>query len=455
MKSAARDGERDGPRGASVLSASAAGGASVWSTSAPYGKPPTFGGGAGQTGAPAVRAPLARTRPKARSIGYVTDQPDLPEEREARRPRPGRPEPGLVLARPFGIPVIISPYWFVIAGVFIFIYAHDLASTLHGSARYFVAAAFVLLLYASVLLHELGHSLTARGYKLPVRRIVLYPLAGISEIGERQSPGKEFVVSAAGPLTSLALAAAGYCLSHFVAHGTVAGTVILELWWANLIVGLFNLLPGLPLDGGVMLRAVVWKITGKASQSTITAAWIGRGLAVALVVVPIAVGIANKTGGDMMSELWLVLIAAFMWSGATQSIKAAKFRDRVPSVQARRLARKAISVTAATPLAEAIRRAEESQARAVVVVDHEDKPIAILNESAVMATPPQRRPWIEAGTLARTLEPNLVLPADLSGMALLNAVARAPASEYLLVEPSGQVYGVLAARDIDLAFAGV
>src|SRR5581483_6798534 len=118
-------------------------------------------------------------------------------------------------------------------------------------------------------------------------------------------------------------------------------------------------------------------------------------------------------------------------------------------------ARKAISVNADTPLAEAIRRAQESQARAVVVVDHEDKPIAIVNETAVMATPLQRRPWIEAGSLARTIEPSLVLPADLSGMALLNAISRAPATEYLLVEPSGQVYGVLAAKDIDRAFAGL
>ena len=386
----------------------------------------------------------------------MADQPDQPvQEQDSQPPQPRRQEPGLVLARPFGIPVIISPYWFIIAGVFIFIYAHDLASTLHGSARYFVAAAFVLLLYGSVLLHELSHSLTARGYGLAVRRIVLYPLAGISEIGERQTPGREFVVAAAGPAMSLVLAGLGYILSLFVTHGTVAGTVILELWWANLIVGLFNLLPGLPLDGGVMLRAVVWRVTGKASQSTITAAWIGRGLAVALVVVPIFVGVSSHKSADMVSELWLVMIAAFMWFGATQSIKATRFRDRLPTVQARRLARKAISVTAGTPLAEAIRRAEESQARAVVVVDHEDKPIAILNESAVMATPPQRRPWIDAGSLARTLEPSLVLSADLSGMALINALARSPASEYLLVEPSGQVYGVLAARDVDLAFAGV
>ena len=340
--------------------------------------------------------------------------------------------------------------------MFIFIYAHQLASTLQGSTRYVVAAAFVLLLYISVLIHELSHSLVARGYGLPVRRIVLYPLAGISEIGERQTPGREFTVSAAGPAMSLLLAAGGWGLTHVVRSGTITGTVVSQLWWANLIVGLFNLLPGLPLDGGVMLRAVIWRFTGKPATSTIAAAWTGRIIAICVVVVPIAAGVANRTGGDMVSELWLVVIAAFMWTGASQAIRATRFRERLPALQARRLARKAISVAADTPLAEAIRRAEESQARAVVVVDYEDRPIAIVNETAVMSTPPQRRPWIDSGSLARTLEPSLVLSADLSGLELLNAIARAPrATEYLLVEPSGQVYGVLAARDVDLAFAGV
>ena len=92
---------------------------------------------------------------------------------------------------------------------------------------------------------------------------------------------------------------------------------------------------------------------------------------------------------------------------------------------------------ASLPLAEAVRRADAAGARALIIVDHEGKPIAIVNETAVMATPEQRRPWIEAGALARTLEPSMVLSADLSGMALIEAVRQAPASEYLLVEPSG------------------
>jgi Zn-dependent protease len=379
-------------------------------------------------------------------------------------PEPGGKEPvrrpagpGLVIARPFGIPVIISPYWFVIAGIFIFLYANEWGSGLHTTTtRYVVAVAFVVLLYASVLVHELSHSLVARRFSLPVRQILLYPLGGISEIEqEPQTPAREFLVSAAGPALSLVLAAGGYGLAKLVSGDTVGGEIVNQLWWANLVIGVFNLLPGLPLDGGRMLRAVIWQFTRKPATATIVAAWSGRVLAVLVLVVPLMIAVARHQSNYMQSTLWLAVVAAFMWVGASQAMRATRFRERLPALQARRLARKAISVSASMPLAEAVRRAEESQARALVVVDHEDKPIAIVNESAVIATPPQRRPWIDTGSLARTLEPNLIIDADLSGIELLNALRRTPASEYLLVEPSGQVFGVLAARDVELAFAGV
>jgi len=357
------------------------------------------------------------------------------------------------VARPFGIPVHISPYWFVIAGIFILLYAHDLDGTLTGDVRYLVAAAFVVLLYLSVLVHELSHSIVARSFGLPVRRILLYPLGGVSEIErEPQTPFREFAVSAAGPLLSLVLGLASLEATRTVAVGTIPWIVLRQLMFANLFVAAFNFLPGLPLDGGRMLRAIIWKLTGRPGSATIVAAWVGRVLAIAvLVVVPLKM----DSSGGLFSWAWAAAIAAFMWTGAGQAIRATRFRARLPELQARRLARRAISVQASTPLAEAIRQADESRARAIVVVDHESKPIAILNEAAVMATPPQRRPWIDAGTLARSIEPSLILAADLSGMALLDAMRRAPASEYLLVEPSGQVYGVLAARDLDSVFAGV
>jgi Zn-dependent protease/CBS domain-containing protein len=362
------------------------------------------------------------------------------------------PQRGFVVARPFGIPVHVSPYWFVIAGVFIVIYANNL-SALSRDLRYVVAAAFVVLLYVSVLCHELSHSLVARGFGLPVRRILLYPLGGVSEIErEAPTPGRQFLVAAAGPALSLALGVAGWCLAKVVPYG-VTGALIRQLMFANFVVAAFNLLPGLPLDGGQMLRAVIWKVTGRPNAATIAAAWVGRALAVGLLVIPFFTG--GLAGGNFVSGLWVIVIAAFMWTGATQSIKATRFRERLPALQARRLARRAISVPASTPLAEAVRQADEAGARAIVVVDHGGAPIGIVNEASVIATPEQRRPWVDAGSMARTIEPNMILSADLQGMALLDAIKRAPASEYLLVEPSGEVVGVLAARDLDQVFAGV
>jgi Zn-dependent protease len=361
---------------------------------------------------------------------------------------------GIVIARPFGVPVYISPYWFLVAGLFVVFYASSLPSLVHPEAlRYVVAAAFVILLYASVLVHELSHCVVARAFKLTVRRILLYPLGGFSEIEqEPPTPAKEFAVSVVGPLTSLALAACGFGLDAVLHPGGIPRVLIDQLILANLLVGVFNLLPGLPLDGGRILRAGVWKLTGRPGTATIAAAWAGRALAVLLVIVPFLLG--TKLSLTSSYGLWFAVIAVFMWISAGQAIRAAKVRDRLPSLQARMLARRAIAIPGNVPLAEAIRRADEAQARALVVVDHESTPIAIVNEGAVMATPPQRRPWIEVGSLARALEPGIVLSADLSGMDLIEAVQRSPASEYLLVEPSGQVFGVLATSDLDHAFAG-
>ncbi len=363
---------------------------------------------------------------------------------------------GIVIARPFGVPVYVSPYWFVVAVLFVVLYAGSLRTdSIHPTwVRYTVAAAFVVLLWGSVLVHELSHCVVARAFGLTVRRILLYPLGGYSEIAqEPPTPGKEFSVSVVGPLTSLALAGIGIGLNFAFNLGGIPRVLIDELILANLVVGIFNLLPGLPLDGGRMLRAGVWKVTGRPSTATMAAAWAGRGLAVLLILVPVAL-LGTKLSLTSTFVIWLAVIAVFMWISSGQAIRAAKVRDRLPGLQARRLARRAIPIPGNVPLAEAIRRADEAQARALVVVDHESTPIAIVNETAVMATPPQRRPWIEVGSLARAIEPGLVLSADLSGMELIEAVQRSPATEYLLIEPSGQIFGVLATSDLDHAFAG-
>lgn len=382
-----------------------------------------------------------------RGTAQSGQEPDRPPRRDARL--------GLVVARPFGIPVYISPYWLIFAVVLVFMYANSAEANLASAqSRYLVAAAFVLLLYVSVLVHELAHCVVARAFKLPVRRVLLYPLGGYSEIEqEPQSPGREALVSGAGPVVSLAIAAIGYGLSQVVPSG-LAHQLIDQLFIANLIVAIFNLLPGLPLDGGRIFRAGVWKLTGRPLVATTAAAWAGRVLALILVGLALYSESTSRSLGGL-SWLWLLVIAGFIWMQSTQAIKAAKIRARLPDVSARRLVRHAIPVPANLPLAEAVRRAQEAGARALVVADHEGTPTGLVSESAVQATPEERRPWVEVGALARSLSPELVLSADLAGMDLIKAVQNAPATEYLLIEPSGQVFGVLAAADLDLAFAGV
>jgi Zn-dependent protease/CBS domain-containing protein len=367
---------------------------------------------------------------------------------------------GIRMGKPFGIPVYVSWTWFLVAAFITWLFGDTfrlMLPEISTAAAYGVAFAFAVLLYVSVLLHELAHSVLAQWYGLPVRRITLYLLGGVSEIEkEPPTPGKEFMVAAAGPALSLGLAGIGYLADVFLVEGRgVPQVLIWQLWVANLIVGVFNLLPGLPLDGGRMLRAGVWKIARNPGAGTVAAAWGGRILAVVLVAAPFLMAQATGQEIDVRDLIWPLVLASFIWMGASQALRVARIRARIPQVNARALARRAIPVTAETPLAEALRRAAEERAGALVVVDHEGRPLAIVNESAVQATPEHRRPWVNVGSMAKTLEPSMVLAADLAGEPLIDAMRDAPAGEYLLVERGGEIYGVLSTADVNRIFTGV
>jgi len=364
------------------------------------------------------------------------------------------------MGRPFGIPVYVSPTWLIVAGLITVVVQPQVADGLPGHSEpvtYAVALIFAVLLYLSVLLHELAHCVVAKRYGLPVRRITLYMLGGVSEIErEPETAGREFAIAFAGPLVSLGLAGVGYALSEFVLppYG-VLSVLVWELWTSNLIVGVFNLLPGLPLDGGRILRAAVWKVAGSSVTGTTVAAWVGRALAVAVISIPLLFYLMAGQPPSIWGLVWTLILASFIWMGASQALRVARVRARLPQLRARLLARRAIEVTADVPLSEALRRAQEAGAGAVVIVDHEGRPTAIVNEAAVNATPEHRRPWISVGAVARTLEPALVLGTDLEGESLLDAMRNSPAGEYLLVERGGEIYGVLATSDVNRVFTGV
>lgn len=363
------------------------------------------------------------------------------------------------MGRPFGIPVFVSPTWFLVAAVITVMFEPNVPGDVaRPPLSHLVALAFAVLLYASVLVHELSHAVVARASGLPVRAITLHILGGDTAIdGEPATPGREFLIAVVGPMVNIVLAGAGLAVYTVLPLPPVVALLVQALTVSNLVVGVFNLLPGLPLDGGRLIRAVVWKISGRPGSGTMVAGWVGRGVAILVLAggASLATHRSAVPGIDWASLIWSVLLASFIWVGATQSMRAERVRDRIPLLDARRLARRATPVTADVPLAEAIRRVQEHGSGAIVIVDHDGRPIGLVSERAVLATPEARRPWIEVGTLSRVLEPGLTLPADVSGEKLIEAIRRSPASEYLLLDTGGGVFGVLVTSDLDQAFAGV
>ncbi|MGI8331878.1 site-2 protease family protein [Actinomadura scrupuli] len=397
---------------------------------------------------------MADSAPRTRQT-----EPDKAERQAGRNP------PGLLMGRPFGIPVYVSPSWFVVAAIITFWFGGQIPDHIAvPPVSYLVAFVYAVLLYGSVFVHELSHALVARSFRLPVRSVTLHILGGETAIEqEPATPGREFLIAFAGPLVNLVLAGAGLLTGVLLPLPPVGDLLLQALTFANLAVGVFNLLPGTPLDGGRLVRALIWKVTGRPRTGTVIVAWFGRGVAVLLLIAGTfaAVFPAEPRGGGgigadgWLMVLWAALISSFMWVGATQTLRDVRIRDRIPHLRARLLARPATLVTANVPLAEAVRRANQDGSGALVIVDYEGRPTGLVNERAVLATPHNRRPWIEVGDLSRGLDGDLTLSADLAGEELISAVRKAPASEYLLVEPTGQVYGVLAADDVNRVFSGI
>lgn len=373
-----------------------------------------------------------------------------PRPRKALDGLPG----GVQVGRPFGVPIVVSPSWLIFLGWITLQFGPLVQANVAGigNAAYVVSLAFGIILGLSVLAHELSHTAVAIRFGMPVRRISLTLLAGHA-IFERDAdtPWRAFAVAGAGPAANVAIAAASWGAYHsLLSPHTVGWVLTVGLAWSNGLVALYNLLPGLPMDGGQMLRALVWRVTGKPRLGTIGAAWTGRVIAAATAMAALWM-MSRPSDQRSFDGVWLLLIAGFVWLGSTAVLRQQAVRDRLPAISARALTRRALPVTADLPLAEAVRRAQETQARGLIIVDGDGRPTGVVNEAAVTATPINRRPWVSVGSVSRSVAPPQLVPAQLSGEELLKQLQVEPASEYVVVEPDGAIYGVLAASDVAAA----
>lgn len=353
-----------------------------------------------------------------------------------------------------GADVLVSSTWFIVAGLIAVLVAPRIEQVQPdlGAFKYVAGLAFAVILYLSVLLHEASHAYVARHYGYRVTSITLHFLGGMTAIdSEARKARQEFWIAVVGPFTSLAVGAAALGL-WFVTPDGLLLVAVEGLAGANLLVGALNLVPGLPLDGGRVLKAAVWGATGDQHRGSVVAGWTGRAVAALVLFWPVAQERLLGVSPDVVDYVLAFIIAMFLWSGATAAINSARVRRRLPVLVARNLARRTLTVPADLPLAEAVRRAQDAEAGGIVTVTTGGAPVGVVNEAALLATPADRRPWIATSTVARELAEGLRLPADISGEDLVKAIGRTPATEYLLVEPDGSIYGVLTTADVDRAF---
>lgn len=355
-----------------------------------------------------------------------------------------------------GVNVYVSTTWFIIAAIFTVALgpAIEQARPGLGGMRFVAGFCFVVLFYLSVLLHEMSHAVAAKRFGIEVRSITLSFLGGATEIdGEAASPRQEFWIAFVGPVTSIAVGGALLPLLWVVPDGQeLIRFAVIGIAATNIVVGVLNLAPGLPFDGGRVLRAAIWRATGDRNKATIWAGWTGRGLAVVVASAPLwlpAVGVGVST----VDLIILPVLAIFLWGASTASIKHGTFRANLPPLRARDLARRTLAVPPDLPLSDAIQRAQADQAGAIITLDASGRPAGIVAERAVQVVPESRRPWTTTGVVTRTLEPGLMLSPELTGDQLVLAMQRTPATEYLLVDPEGGILGVLSTADVDAAFA--
>ncbi|MEQ9356486.1 site-2 protease family protein [Coleofasciculus chthonoplastes] len=213
----------------------------------------------------------------------------------------------------FGIPFFIDPSWFFILALVTLLKAGNFDPSFQSISAWSLGLVMALLLFASVLLHELGHSLVARSQGIKVNSITLFIFGGVAAIDrESQTPGDAFQVAIAGPGVSLCLFGLFYGLTQVLPTENLGYLVAADLARINLVLTLFNLIPGLPLDGGQVLKAAIWKLTGNRLQGVRWAAQAGK--LIGFLAIAVSVGLALLTG--VWTVLWLALIGSFVYRNA-------------------------------------------------------------------------------------------------------------------------------------------
>ncbi|OSC24442.1 site-2 protease family protein [Mycobacterium vulneris] len=349
----------------------------------------------------------------------------------------------------------IKVHWSVV--VILWLFTWSLATALPDAVRgysrpiYWVAGACgALVLLGSLLAHELAHAVVARRMGVRVGDVTLWLFGGVTTLqGEAKTPKAAFRIAVAGPATSLALSAAFAALAtelSMVRAGTIAISVV---WWLaviNLVLGLFNLLPGAPLDGGRLVRAYLWRRYGDSVRAAVGAAHAGRVVAVILIVL----GLAEFLVGGVIGGVWLAFIGWFIFSAAREEELQVTTRQALTGV------RVVDAMTANPRTAPGGVTVEEFIERYLLGAPHSAYPVADYDGSIMGLVTLRQLREVTPGRRATTMVREIALPLDRvptaapleSLSAVIERLAAAGHCSRALVVDGGRVVGIITPSDL-------
>jgi Zn-dependent protease len=293
------------------------------------------------------------------------------------------------LGRVFGIPVDLDYSWFLIFGLLTWMlavgYFPGRFKGWSGTEYWVIGGISAVLLFVCVLLHELGHSLVAMRYKVSVGRITLFIFGGVSEItAEPPSAMAEFWIAIAGPIVSLLLALLFYQARFFSVGYSPILALAEYLFLLNFVLAIFNLIPGFPLDGGRVLRAIVWGVTKNFRRATMLAANTGRFFGYAMIFL----GLWMLLSGSVFNGIWIAFIGWFLESAAASQIQQTMVKGllvghKVSEVMTRDFP----SLAGETPIAEVVEKHVLAGGRRSFVVSHLGRPVGLLTLTGIRQVP--------------------------------------------------------------------
>lgn len=367
--------------------------------------------------------------------------------------------PAWEIGRVFGIPIKVHASWFL---VFIFVtwtlatgYLPEVLPGLSGSRYWGMGAVAALLLFFSVLLHELGHSYVALRYHIPIGQITLFLFGGVAHMRrEPPSPLAEFLIAVAGPVVSFAIGA--FCFGLAVAIDSLPlptaaqGFAVLGglLGFNNVVLGLFNLIPGFPLDGGRALRAGLWAWGKNFNRATSQAAFVGLSFGVllgAMGALLLAAAIAGILDPAMAGNGgWLIFIGAFLFGAAWSTKRQVAVRIALSETSVREvMIRSVVTIPSDTTVRVAVDEFFVAYGYGGFPVTHEEQIIGLVTVEDVQTVPQGLWSWRTVRDVMQPAVPALFIPPDWTIMQAMERMAQTGWDRLVVVE-EGQPVGLVA-----------